>query len=305
MTNPPTPQGVTLREALDLIDEIVLAGMSGTGMESKEAMNEWHAQQAWKFIRIAAKAKEKLKSALSHPPAPEQASVEHPVTLRDALQKRCYEWGVYWRSSDAHGVKLTTEQALELLRDALGVEVEIAATPTAEPAVEAVEVPHGIEFFMNGKNMAFKIGVQSFTLAYEPDEPEEFEFMKSMLLHALSTFTPDVKTAVDRFIGWKLPYDFYPDCYIEFDRAKANAMGSWPIGTNLFTVDQAKAMFEYALSAFPAAPEAAKPDNWQQYAQDGENAQQCIERHRKEQDALLTLLANARRPYSDNEEMKL
>lgn len=59
------------------------------------------------------------------------------------------------------------------------------------------------------------------------------------------------------------------------------------------------------LSASPAAPEAAKPDNWQQYAQDGENAQQCIERHRKEQDALLTLLANARRPYSDNEEMKL
>lgn len=80
-----------------------------------------------------------MAAALSaSPAAPEQASGEHPVTLTDVLQKRCYEWGVYWRSSDAHGVKLTTEQALELLRDALGVEVEIAATPTAEPAVEAV-----------------------------------------------------------------------------------------------------------------------------------------------------------------------
>lgn len=31
-------------------------------------------------------------------------------------------------------------------------------------------------------------------------------------------------------------------------------------------------------------------DNWQQYAKPGETAQQCIERHRAEQDALLTLL---------------
>lgn len=35
-------------------------------------------------------------------------------------------------------------------------------------------------------------------------------------------------------------------------------------------------------------------DNWRQYAKEGENAQQCIERHRSEQDALLTLLSKAR-----------
>lgn len=51
--------------------------------------------------------------------------------------------------------------------------------------------------------------------------------------------------------------------------------------------------------------QAGEPDNWQQYAKDGENAQQCIERHRKERDILLELLKTARRPYSDNEEMKL
>ena len=35
-------------------------------------------------------------------------------------------------------------------------------------------------------------------------------------------------------------------------------------------------------------------DNWQQYAKPGETAQQCIERHRGEQDALLELLKQAR-----------
>lgn len=42
------------------------------------------------------------------------------------LQRRCVDWGAYWRAPDAHGVHLTSEQAVELLRDVLGVEVEIA-----------------------------------------------------------------------------------------------------------------------------------------------------------------------------------
>lgn len=46
--------------------------------------------------------------------------------LRGSLQKKCYDWGTYWRAADAHGVNLTKEQALEILRDALGVEVEIS-----------------------------------------------------------------------------------------------------------------------------------------------------------------------------------
>ena len=57
--------------AMDALDEIALAGMSGTGMESEEAMREWHARQAWKFIGIAARAKEAARAALSAatPPA--------------------------------------------------------------------------------------------------------------------------------------------------------------------------------------------------------------------------------------------
>jgi hypothetical protein len=46
--------------------------------------------------------------------------------------------GAYWRSSDAHGVTLTREQAMEILRDVLGVEVEIAVSlqKVEEPSLE-------------------------------------------------------------------------------------------------------------------------------------------------------------------------
>ena len=52
----------------------------------------------------------------------------------------------------------------------------------------------GVAFGMHGPRMFFSIGNQSFDLAYEPDEAEEFEFMKRMLCNAFYTFTPDVKT---------------------------------------------------------------------------------------------------------------
>lgn len=42
-------------------------------------------------------------------------------------------------------------------------------------------------------------------------------------------------------------------------------------------------------------------DNWQQYAKPGETAQQCIERHRAEQDALMKLYATPRKPLTDLE----
>ena len=54
---------------------------------------------------------------------------------------------------------------------------------------------YGVEFGMSGQQMHFKIGNQLFRLAYEPDDQQEFEFMKRMLISAFSTFTPDVKAA--------------------------------------------------------------------------------------------------------------
>lgn len=56
----------------------------------------------------------------------------------------------------------------------------------------------------------------------------------------------DVNAMVDRFLGWKLPEDFYPDAGISFDREYAAKWGM-PSGTNLFHAGQAQAMFEYVL----------------------------------------------------------
>lgn len=60
-----------------------------------------------------------------------------PDTLTTRLQQQCVNWGVYWRAPDAHGVFLTPEQALILLREALGVEVEIK--PPASRTCKLIE----------------------------------------------------------------------------------------------------------------------------------------------------------------------
>lgn len=59
---------------------------------------------------------------LAAPPAP---LVDKADDMRQRLQKQCSAWGTYWRASDSHGVELTMPQAVELLENALGVEVEI------------------------------------------------------------------------------------------------------------------------------------------------------------------------------------
>jgi nitroreductase len=57
-----------MEQALEALEEIALAGMSGTGMESEEGMRDWHARRAWEFIGIAARALPALRAALSSLP---------------------------------------------------------------------------------------------------------------------------------------------------------------------------------------------------------------------------------------------
>lgn len=52
------------RLALEALEEIALAGMSGTGMESEDAMRDWHARKAWNFIGIAARSLTTVRQAL-------------------------------------------------------------------------------------------------------------------------------------------------------------------------------------------------------------------------------------------------
>lgn len=61
-----------------------------------------------------------------------------------------------------------------------------------------------------------------------------------------------IRQAVDRFLSWKLPNDFNPDCGIHFDADEAKKLNPRnhryePVGTNLFTATQATEMVRYIL----------------------------------------------------------
>ena len=63
-----------------------------------------------------------------------------------------------------------------------------------------------------------------------------------------------VEEMVNRFLGWSLPEDFNPDCGIRFEPVNPfDGHRFKPIGTNLFSATQAKAMVEYMLSTQPRA----------------------------------------------------
>lgn len=60
---------------------------------------------------------------------------------------------------------------------------------------------------------------------------------------------------VQRFLAWRLPYDFSPDAGIsfkaEFNEHTAHPMRHEPSGTNLFNAAQARRMVEYMLAELP------------------------------------------------------
>lgn len=65
-----------------------------------------------------------------------------------------------------------------------------------------------------------------------------------------------IKHMVNRFLCWRLPEDFYPDCGIRFDADAAKKMNPQngryePVGTNLFTATQADAMVRYMADGMP------------------------------------------------------
>lgn len=62
---------------------------------------------------------------------------------------------------------------------------------------------------------------------------------------------------VSRFLGWRLPDDFLPDCGVSFK--PLGHPNGWPTGTNLFTADQARAMLEHVLAGCKTDTAVAKP----------------------------------------------
>jgi hypothetical protein len=127
-------------------------------------------------LEDAEQAKAELRAMLTTPPAPPspEGTVLLPKRMTQAMRDVTDTEDWTWEDLLAAAEAITE-----------GEYNELAAPPAAQKA---------IEFGMNGEKMMFKVGVQQFTLDYEPDTQDEFNFMRDMLVHAFSTFTPDVKT---------------------------------------------------------------------------------------------------------------
>ncbi len=75
-----------------------------------------------------------------------------------------------------------------------------------------------------------------------------------------------IKHMVDRFLYWRLPADFHPDCGISFDAEAGKKLNPRnvlyePVGTNLFTATQAEAMVRFMVEglALPQLQQALVP----------------------------------------------
>lgn len=72
-----------------------------------------------------------------------------------------------------------------------------------------------------------------------------------------------IKHMVSRFLNWRLPDNFNPDCGISFTR-DYNTATPWPakhepVGTNLFDYNQAEAMVRHMLEGLPVCQKEAVP----------------------------------------------
>ena len=77
----------------------------------------------------------------------------------------------------------------------------------------------------------------------------------------LSMTEAQIKHMVDRFLNWKLPADFNPDCGIHFDADAAKKLNPCnaryePVGTNLLTATDATAMVRHMIEALPLSSPA-------------------------------------------------
>jgi hypothetical protein len=128
--------------ALNALDEIALAGMSGTGMESEEAMRDWHARRAWEFIGIAARAKDEVRGMLAA--RPQAPTAPAGVNERDVL------WCVNVHGPDDVYAMPNKAAALEHANELniyFGKLTNESATHEYDPIMRAVviEWPHSAE----------------------------------------------------------------------------------------------------------------------------------------------------------------
>jgi hypothetical protein len=130
-----------LQIARDALDEIALAGMSGSGQESEEGMRDWHARRAWEFIGIAARARSAIAAlAATSAPAERQnegwwrqtqiPADEHPAATRS---RERFE-AEHAELSDVMVTVIRWRHTMEAFRDHINRDREV---PTTEQDVDA------------------------------------------------------------------------------------------------------------------------------------------------------------------------
>lgn len=180
-------------------------------------------------------------------PAP---SASDAPSLSERLQQKCSDWGTYWRAPDAHGVNLSHEQALDLLRDVLGVEVEIAASSPAPVPATSCAICKGNDMDMPcaypSERFADCPRTKRLNAAAAADRyaaPAPSQEPAGWFEAPYGALTEDqIKQMADRLMVWKLPDNFSPDGGITFKQYHPNV---WPVGTNLLTHEQACDMLRF------------------------------------------------------------
>lgn len=178
----------------------------------------------------------------------------------------------------APGTGKQAEAARKLVRAAIAAHVALNA---ADRAPRTYDQEHAIkeghrnkaedDYFNarpqvdhNMNRVYFKGGFDRGWDAAKKDAPADREVMRP-------TVTDEM---VARFLAWRLPKDFSPDCGISFDGRKDdkwNKNKTWPIGTNLLSADHAKEMLEHVLHTAPSAPAGQNSELGRPYREAGES----------------------------------
>jgi hypothetical protein len=153
-----------------------------------------------------------------------------------------HAWKAWNAALDAHAV---AQSAKERRSTALPIGWS-AKLVYKEPRVYEIQTPFGVRVAQ--------------------EDPSMPNILFELVHAAVTSNAPTIEQMVDRFLSWKLPEDFHPDAGISFKpeyNVEYNAkLGipparHQPIGTNLLTATQAKAMVEHMFGS--VGPTGVKP----------------------------------------------
>lgn len=123
---------------------------------------------------------------------------------------------------------MTDEQKAAMIR------LILQANPQANPVVAKVAEVHGSRYTVEWTNGPLPEGTALFAnsgISIKDPEP----LVKGV-----------IDEAVTKFLGWVLPDGFNPDNGISFEKLSGHQVHT-PVGTNLFTAEQAKLMFQHCV----------------------------------------------------------